>query len=344
MRLGWLPVGVCVAAVANAAVGDARAVRECSTCHPAQAKPHPATSMAHAAETVAECRILKSHPLLTFRSEIFSYRIERKGDQSIYSVTDGKDTFTVPLGWALGLGDAGQTYVYQNNGKLYESFVSYYTKPDKLDITMGDQKLRPRNLADAAGRLLGKREAPLCFSCHTTDSGSSTELHLDTAIPGVQCERCHGRAGKHLQGLKAGDASLAAMKKLGSMSAEETSDFCGQCHRTWEQIAMNGPHGVGNVRFQPYRLANSKCYDVDDRRISCVACHDPHKESDRVSVHYDPACQACHGGGKPGAKSCKVASRDCVSCHMPKVALPGAHHEFTDHDIRIARANEPYPD
>jgi hypothetical protein len=300
--------------------------------------------MAHAAETVAECGILKSHPLLAFRSEVFSYRIERKGDQSIYSVSDGKDTFTVPIEWALGLGAAGQTYVFRSNGRLYESFVSYYKELDKLDITMGDQKLHPRNLVDAAGRLLGNVEAPLCFSCHTTNSGTSRELHLESAIPGVQCERCHGPSDRHLEGLKTGNASLAAMKKLGSMPAEEASDFCGQCHRTWEQIAMNGPHGTGNVRFQPYRLANSKCYDVDDHRISCLACHDPHKEVDKVSADYDKACQACHAGGKAGAKNCKVASQDCSSCHMPKVALPGAHHEFTDHDIRIARTNAPYPD
>jgi formate-dependent nitrite reductase cytochrome c552 subunit len=38
-----------------------------------------------------------------------------------------------------------------------------------------------------------------------------------------------------------------------------------------------------------------------------------------------------------------VAKANCVECHMPKVDLPGAHHKFTDHQIRIARAGEPYP-
>jgi hypothetical protein len=28
---------------------------------------------------------------------------------------------------------------------------------------------------------------------------------------------------------------------------------------------------------------------------------------------------------------------------MPKVELPGSHARFTDHDIRIVRANESYP-
>jgi hypothetical protein len=28
---------------------------------------------------------------------------------------------------------------------------------------------------------------------------------------------------------------------------------------------------------------------------------------------------------------------------MPKIDLPGAHAKFTDHQIRIVRAGDPYP-
>ncbi len=33
----------------------------------------------------------------------------------------------------------------------------------------------------------------------------------------------------------------------------------------------------------------------------------------------------------------------CAGCHMPKYEIPGSHHEFTDHFIRIAKPGEPYP-
>ena len=72
------------------------------------------------------------------------------------------------------------------------------------------------------------------------------------------------------------------------------SDFCGQCHRTWAQIAINGPRGILNVRFQPYRLANSKCYDAADRRIRCTACHDPHRDVETSAAAYDAKCARCH--------------------------------------------------
>ena len=102
--------------------------------------------------------------------------------------------------------------------------------------------------------------------------------------------------------------------------------------------------GIGNVRFQPYRLAGSKCYDADDPRISCLACHDPHRELVNEISSYDNKCLACHGGGKAGAKRCPVAKAKCVSCHMPKTELPGAHYKFSDHRIRIVKAHEKYPE
>ena len=330
-----------LAGTSPAATGE---VRNCAACHAAQAKPHPATSMAHALESVAECGILRDHPVLTFSADGYSYRIERKGNESSYSVTDGKETLTLPIGWAFGLGTAGQTYVLEKDGKYYESFVSYYKKPGGLDITMGDQNTHPTTLLAAAGRLMGERETLACFNCHSTNSISGTHLTLETMVPGVQCERCHGAADAHLAGLKSGDAAGFAMKKLGALTTEEINTLCGQCHRTWDQIAMNGPHGILNVRFQPYRLTNSKCYDVEDKRIACTGCHNPHKEVDRVSTDYDAKCQACHGGGKPQAHACKVGTRDCASCHMPKVEIPGSHHQFSDHDIRIVRANSAYPE
>ncbi len=337
---GWLFLATAVSA--QQPLHNFREVRNCATCHPAQARLHPSTSMAHAMETVAECSILRQHPVLNAQLEQYSYRIERRGDQSIYTVTDGVQTFSTPLGWAFGLGAAGQTYVFEKDGAMYESRVSYYRLIDALDITIGAQKLHPTNLLEAAGRYMGPREAALCFGCHSTNGATATQVTVDSMTPGVQCERCHGPTENHLEGLKKGDTALFGMKKLSSMSTEEISNFCGQCHRTWDQIAMNGPHGTSNVRFQPYRLANSKCYDADDRRISCLACHDPHREVDHNDTDYDAKCQACHAGGKPQAKACKVATTRCVSCHMVRVDLPGGHHQFTDHDIRLPGTK--YPD
>jgi hypothetical protein len=246
--------------------------------------------------------------------------------------------------WAMGASFAkGQTYILEKDGQLYQSRVSYYSQLNGLDFTLGSQGATFTDLLDAGGHRLSRAEELLCFGCHATNATQGRQLTLEALSAGVQCERCHGPAAEHLAGMTKGGSKPAVMKDLSKLSAEQFSDFCGQCHRTWEDVAAVGRFDITDVRFQPYRLTGSQCYDADDRRISCVACHDPHREVDSNPGDYDSKCKACHGSGKVGAKPCKVARVRCTTCHMPKVDLPGAHHQFTDHRIRIVKANEPFP-
>ena len=136
-------------------------------------------------------------------------------------------------------------------------------------------------------------------------------------------------------------------------------DFCALCFRGNDEFGLLKTHELNNVRFQPYRMFHSKCYS-DDKRISCTACHDPHEPIQQDTAFYDSKCAACHapkGKTPPAARlkaappaaaqatapPCKVATKDCVSCHMPKIGPPAAHFKFTDHFIRVVRQNEAYP-
>ncbi|HXI41167.1 MAG TPA: multiheme c-type cytochrome [Bryobacteraceae bacterium] len=303
--------------------------------------------MGRALDTVSARGILQANPKLVFRDGSYSYQIVRQGTVSIYTVTDGKSDMTAPIAWAFGLGAAGQTYVYHWNGNWYESRVSFYRKAGGLDLTMGALNAAPKNLEEAAGRRMSVKDSVECFHCHATNAIRANRVDTDHMTPGVQCERCHGPSEKHVAASKSGDAKEAAMRKLGALTTEEMSDFCGQCHRTWSQIAMDGPHNLNNVRFQPYRLTNSKCYDASDTRIRCVACHDPHREVDHNAAFYDAKCLACHGAvaARPAAaKVCRTATEKCVTCHMPKYEVPGSHNLFSDHWIRVVKAGEAYPD
>jgi hypothetical protein len=303
---------------------------DCAPCHRAQTEAFANSGMARALERAGNSAILRSHPKLTTAIGGYFYQIA----ESILTVTKGTDTLRVPLEWAFGQGAAGQTFLFQRDGRWYESSVSYFAALQGLDLTLGMQGITPHSLLEAAGHLTGVAEAGKCFDCHATNVGKSPRLDLSAMVEGVQCERCHGSSEAHLR-------NTAPMRKLGALSTEAMSDFCGQCHRTWSQIATNGPRGIQNVRFQPYRLANSKCYDPEDNRIRCTACHNPHRDVEVTAAAYDSKCVACH---KSGAHVCRVATKDCVTCHMPRLELPGAHKKFTDHRIRVVKANEPYPD
>lgn len=325
---------------------DPRAVPACASCH-GQARWQPNTSMAHALETAAECRILIDHPLLTVQEGRYSYRIKRQGAQSIYSVSDGAQRLEMRIRWAMGSSSAiGQTYILEKDGEFYESRVSFFRELNGLGPTLGSEGSTPSDLTEAAGRVMGLDDKLRCFGCHATNAVLGRRLTLEKMMPGVGCERCHESAETHLAGMLLGSLELGVLQDVSAspgLSAERVSNFCGQCHRTWEEIALQGPLDIRNIRFQPYRLTGSKCYDADDPRISCLACHDPHHEVSPDPIEYDAKCQSCHGGGKPGAKACPAASSRCVTCHMPKLELAGAHHKFSDHRIRIVRANEKYP-
>jgi len=310
----------------------------CVKCHQVQSASQPSTSMGHALELAANCSILKSHPLLTFKSGPYQYKIERHDERSLYTVSDGHDTFSVEIQYAFGLGTAGQTYVYTTGGQMYQSRVSFYSKIDGLDSTLGVVDEPPRDLLTAAGRIMDRSEQAGCFGCHSSGAvAPGKTVHLERMLPGVHCENCHGNAETHA-------TNLSPMKSLRHLTAEESANFCGQCHRTWDDIASSGNRGIANVRFQPYRLTNSKCFDPDDNRIACTTCHDPHKQIDSNVRTYDSKCQACHAAAGANVEHCPhAASGACVTCHMPKIELPGSHKQFTDHQIRIVRLNEPYP-
>jgi hypothetical protein len=303
--------------------------------------------MGHALETVEECKVLIDRPVLTATVGRYSYRIERKGSQSNYSVSDEANTVTMPIRWAMGASSAiGQTYILEKDGELYESRVSYFRELNGLGPTIGSVGHIPADINEAAGRLMSRDDKLRCFGCHATNATLGKQLTLEKMTPGVQCGHCHEGVETHLAAMLLNGYELETSKewsKLHGLTAEQVSNFCGQCHRTWAEIAVQKNPTIANVRFQPYRLTGSKCYDPDDARISCLACHDPHHEVNTKSVDYDAKCLACHGGGKRGAKACPVSKKECVTCHMPKLELPGAHFKFSDHRIRIVKPNETYP-
>jgi hypothetical protein len=115
----------------------AAVVPACATCHPAEAKSRASTPMKHALTPARDSAILKANPNLQYRSGTYRWSIARESGEPIYSVTDGNGTVTAKLQWVFGVGTMGQTYVYEQNGALYESTVSYYTLTKSLDFTPG---------------------------------------------------------------------------------------------------------------------------------------------------------------------------------------------------------------
>lgn len=335
----------------------------CAPCHPSRAA-QLTTAMARTAQRAQDSPVLRANDRLTFAVAHYSYSIARNGGQSVYTVTDGERTISTPLSWALGAGNVGQTYMFETGGSLHEARASYYASVERLGFTPGRRLEDPRDVEEAMARPVSDAEARRCFGCHTTASSTTSGFDLAGALPGVTCEACHGPGRAHVTGMERGgkDARGTIMNPT-MLDAVESVDFCGACHATFWDVKLANERGLAALRSQPHRLQSSRCWDEGDDRITCVACHDPHKPLVRDSSSYDAKCLSCHkapslpsnrdvsdlgpkalqgtqlaGPGssqRASAPPCPTAAANCASCHMPKYEVPEMHFAFTDHLIRV---------
>ena len=302
--------------------------------------------MSRALEPVDTCPPLAGDIHYTFSDGTYHWSILRMDGKVLYRVTDGKDTFETPLLYAFGQGKAGQTYVFSVAGHYYESRVSYYARLKGLDLTVGAGNSKPASLLIAAGRAMAGGEPRSCFGCHTTGARTGATFQLDHYENGVQCESCHGPGGAHVESIRDGKPAPNSIRSLKGLNAQETNELCGACHRTWEAVMLMGVKGINNARFPAYRITNSKCFSLDDRRIACTACHNPHQALVTDDRFYDSKCTACHNQANTALKKplCPVATENCTSCHMQRVEPAESHHAFPDHWIRVVRSKTDYPD
>jgi len=301
--------------------------------------------------------ILHSHPQMSFAIGRYHYDIKTDAERSVYSVTDGTRTLTETLLWAFGNGRVGQSYLFKkSDGKFYEARVTYFDTLKNLNFTPARALDAPKDLEEAMYRPVDAAEISLCFGCHTTASSNGEQFDEKNLMLGVSCEACHGSGSKHVK------AEQAAMSGTGEPPAQsgifnparlipvDSVDFCGSCHGTWWDVKQSGAKGVTTTKSQPYRIEGSKCWGNGDARLTCTACHNPHAPLQTESAAYDKVCLSCHVNGaekktasRAGA-ACPVGTHDCSSCHMQKVYVPEMHYKFTDHRIRVVRADEAFPE
>lgn len=324
----------------------------CTQCHTEGAN---SSEMQRAAEPGAGTQLLAGRTA-SLHLDAYSYQWAMTSQGLQYSVSSAAQRLSKMPAWVFGAGDLARTLLYQQDGRWFQSEVSFYTRPAALDVTTGLGRSSGTGLPAALGQSLSPEEARSCFSCHTVHATTSAGLEPLHAEPGLGCEACHGPARLHVDSTAAASGEAKA-KQVGifdpsGLSPADSIDFCGACHRTSAdaKLSVTAAFSTSVIRFQPYRLEESKCWRAtEDERLTCVACHDPHRPLERDSVQYDRHCVSCHtvAGGAPkaahAARVCPKAANNCVSCHMPKVAIASMHGEFTDHFIRIARPGEALP-
>lgn len=330
--------------------GEYAGDQACAHCHREIYAKYRATAMAQASGPIAGNVIAGE---FTHAASRVHYKIEEQDGRVWLRLDRGAPEemhAARELLYFIGSGHRGRTYVFEQDGFYFESPVNWYGQKRIWDMApaYGTAKHAPLNLPLAAS----------CVWCHVSAPQSpATGTENQYAEPlmrqqGIGCERCHGPGAAHAKG-------NGAAVNPAKLSAERRDSICMQCHmegnaavvqpgklltdfRPGEDLrdyihyfvvesAGTGPRAASQFEA----LAQSQCKRKSGDALSCTTCHDPHASpvEGEKAAFYSQKCVACHASAKP-QDAHFAEGRDCVACHMPRLAASDvAHTAATDHRI-----------
>jgi len=336
-------------------VGDA----VCAKCHGAISDSYKRTPMAHASGPAGENFIPAdfTHPESGVHYRIYqdNGRVWLSFDRGGANPVHGKRE----LLYYLGSGRRGMTYLFADDGFLFESPINWYGGRAAWDMTPAFQSTReaPLNLPAYTS----------CLDCHVSGfrpplSGTENRYGMPLlSDSGITCERCHGPGARHAKG--------APMVNPAKLPPERRDAVCMQCHlegrvsveragrHLYEYrpgdslddyiryyVLADAPAKLGAVS-QVEALSESTCKKVSGDKMSCTSCHDPHfsPSANERTAYFRGKCLACHGA-ESGDRH-HPEQKDCTGCHMPaSLSKDVAHTEVTDHRVpRIRNLPPPLP-
>ena len=198
-----------------------------------------------------------------------------------------------------------------------------------------------------------------CLKCHLTFaknrefSGQTNQFDKSQLLYGIECERCHRPAQKHVTfHRKNPDAKVAKhMISLAQLPRQKRLDVCAQCHSGLREKQLKGnPFSFlagenlneysenrfkGQLNMMPDvhgnqygLLTTSKCFKASE--LDCSTCHDPHKNERGNLLLFNQKCMNCHQSNSffCTVESTKMthADNNCITCHMPN--LPSKSMSF----------------
>ena len=302
----------------------------CAGCHSEQHRKHVASMHERALRpaSASHARALFDRPIRERNGIEFTYSATPGG--LLVEARKGDEAASATLDWIFGAGTLAFTPVGQDNGAYIEHRISWYSASQRPGMTLG----HPPSPPSSPRKALGERQSPetiyRCFNCHATAVKPGPDL--SSMHPGVQCERCHGPGGDHVQA-----PARTNVRGLTKLSPEASIRVCAECHRS-PADGSGSPeiHDPMSIRFAPVGLMASKCFQQSES-LTCSTCHDPHSAAKPAALFVQEKCRGCHAAASASKSDCPRQlnpDSNCLSCHMKK-ATPVPDLTFTDHRIRV---------
>lgn len=245
----------------------------------------------------------------------------------------------------IGSGVKGQSFFSWEKNKLFQIQTSYFVPAKQWVNSPGyENKTLPK-----------ERQISLsCLECHATfakkiNETSEKELLKSSFILGVDCERCHGPAAKHVeyQNNFPNDTLGKFIVKQNKLTRQQKMDMCALCHSgskskipkkefhfvlgdTLSNYLVNDFRSYYKSKFkakldvhgnQVELLESSECFKKSTA-MDCNTCHSPHTNERGNLENFNNICLNCHKNSKK--MNCgllmdriKQSNKNCIDCHMP---------------------------
>jgi tetratricopeptide (TPR) repeat protein len=330
---------------------------KCATCHAEINRSHVGSRHARTVrygQALLE-QPVPDHPLADPDDPKVTHTFTR--DQKPIEVTTraGDQVFSTIVEYAFGAPGHYNIMIGRDEERTFRALrLSSYPTPTGTgwDRTSGDVRA-----SEGAGNIRGEpidiRDGVVrCLYCHVTRYRDFREPPPEegagptAADSGIGCERCHGPGANHLAAVKA-DFSDPAIVNAGNATAAMITEQCADCHAVDpSSVISRAPEDPRYIRSTAVTLTFSRCYTESDGGMSCLTCHDPHRDDQGPAAFFEAKCLACHSGQKSAGASaagrpCPVnPAKNCLDCHMPKIPVPALHTSLTDHYIRIRKSSK----
>jgi hypothetical protein len=279
----------------------------------------------------------------------FAYDSDRvvvmeKRDSGFYQVAyfRGDEKIAGRFDIVVGSGSKGQTYITRYHGQLYQLPVSYFTAARNW----ANSPLYPTNPI-----LFNRPITSRCLECHsslaTVLSAPNVEPESfdEKMIYGVDCEKCHGPAARHVafqtQNPQAGHAEF--ILNPARFTKKQNLDLCALCHSGRLQKTKPSFEFVSGDRLSDYfaidtfppdpdhidvhgnqygLLRASQCFKMSGT-MTCTTCHNPHENERGQIALFSQRCMSCHNAAHHNTCSLTASmgssiAQNCIDCHMPR--------------------------
>jgi predicted CXXCH cytochrome family protein len=314
----------------------------CAGCHKDIAISHLRTNMARTWRGV----VTEQFPANYFQTHAegpvpaIEYAVRRTGENLQYRVQmPGQPALDFPVESMVGGDRHGISFLFRVPAldglplplaRLLEARYFHYAQQNQLALSLGFPEEKPTTYETALGRVLTPYLEKRCLGCHGAPRTYGTRVET-----GVACENCHGPGQPHLAALSGHSRDLGILNPNKQPVAERMRP-CTQCHAGSSVVEDPMPDDT-LISDQVTALKNSECWRQSAGEITCINCHDPHRDAPGpvLVARSEKTCLGCHSATvAKRAGLCPVnRTTGCVGCHMAN-EIRGAF-VIAEHWIRV---------